>query len=181
MKGGVDMATRTAAAGGVVAWVVLGLVGTLAGPGAVQNLSFAISALGLVTGGALLSIRFFQAGATTVAGGFALLVLAESHGLGLAAGGSAAAASVGTSAALYIPGLLFVSLPPAFPALGRITGLLAALAFAALASLYAIGIHVDPAHPLAGAGYALMSVAAFVWVYASLKSGENKGFGRLVS
>ena len=76
------MDTRHAAASGLVAWAGAGLVGTLAGPGATQHVSFAISAVGLVIGGALLSVRYFSAGATTVATGFALLVLAESHALG---------------------------------------------------------------------------------------------------
>ncbi|MEP6872516.1 MAG: hypothetical protein ABI939_11805 [Anaerolineaceae bacterium] len=61
------------AAGGVVAWVGFGLVGTLAGAGGTQNVCFAISALGLVTGGALLGVRYARAGTTTVATGFALL------------------------------------------------------------------------------------------------------------
>lgn len=171
--GGNDVDTRRAAAGGLVAWAALGLVGTLAGPGATQNVSFAISALGLVTGGALLSVRYFRAGATTVAAGFALLVLAESHALGLAAGGVAATASVGSSAALYIPGLLLVSLPSVLPALGRIAGILATIPFAALASLYTTGAAVDPTNPFAGAGYGLMSIAVFVWVYAIYRSRDR--------
>lgn len=161
-----EVNTDHPAAGGVVAWVGFGLVGTLAGAGGTQNLCFAISALGLVTGGALLGVRYASAGTTTVAAGFALLALAESHALGLAAGGAAATASVGGSAALYIPGLLLVSLPGVLPLVGRIAGVLAAIPFAALAWLYTTGVAVDPTSPFAGAGYGLMSLAALVWVYA---------------
>lgn len=160
------MDTRHAAAGGLAAWAGLGLVGSLAGPGATQNLSFAISAIGLVTGGALLCVRYFSVGATMVATGFALLVLAESHALGLAAGGAVATGSIGSSAALYIPGLLLVSLPAVLPVLGRIVGVLATIPFAALAWLYTTGAAVDPTNPFAGAGYGLMSVAVLVWLYA---------------
>ncbi len=145
----------------------------LPGPGAIQNVSFAISSVGLVTGGALLGVRYFSAGATTVAAGFALLVLAESHALGLAAGGAVATASVGSSAALHIPALLLVSLPAVLPALGRIAGVLATIPFAALAWLYTTGAAVDPANPFAGAGYGLMSIAVFVWIYAIYRSGNR--------
>ncbi|HEY8656771.1 MAG TPA: hypothetical protein VIN34_08555 [Candidatus Limnocylindria bacterium] len=167
--------TRDLAAGGLVVWIVLGLAGTLAGPGTTQQVTFAISALGLVTGGALLSVRQFRAGAATVATGFALLVLAESHALGLAAGGVAATASVGMSAALYVPGLLLVSIPSVLPGVARIAGVIATIPFAALAALYTTGMHVDPANPFAGAGYGLMSIAVVVWVYALYRP-DNPSF-----
>ena len=80
-------------------------------------------------------------------------------------GSSISTRSVGSSAALNIPGLLLVSLPAVLPVLGRIAGVLATIPFAALAWLYTTGAPVDPANPFAGAGYGLMSIAVFVWIY----------------
>lgn len=74
---------------------------------------------------------------------------------------------------LYTPGLLMIALSEWAPAWVRLLGSLAALPFAAHSLIYLAGGAIDSTGPLAGAGYALLTVTIVGWILAVLGSGRS--------
>jgi hypothetical protein len=167
--------TRHVTAIALAIGAVLGIGGSIAGAGVTQNVLYAVSSLGLITGAALLAQRHYGAGSPTVAAGFALLALAEAQTL---AGGApqlpSAQAAFAGALALYLPALLLISLPPGIHIVGRIAGALAVIPFGAFSWLYFTGAKPDPAGPLPGAGYGLLTIAILVWIWMLYRSAARK-------
>lgn len=162
--------TRLVIAAGLGVGVVFGFGGSFLPVGPAQNLSEAISSLGLILGAALLAARFAREGRDTVAVGLGLLALAEGV---LMSGGTAAdagaSASFAAGTALYVVALLLTSLPRAFPTWSRVLGALAAIPFAIHAGLRMLGGAPDPSGPVASTGYGLLSLAMVGWILFVLR------------
>ena len=73
-------------------------------------------------------------------------------------------ASFAAGVLLYAPALLLIALSRWAPTWARVTGAAAAAVFAAHSLTYLGGGTVDSAGPLAGAGYALLSITIIGWV-----------------
>ena len=120
---------RTTIVGGLAVFVVLGLVANIPGEGALQDLLHAVSSIGLVVAAALLALREAHRGGDLVAGGFAILAIAQI--VMWAGAGTGGEASFAAAALFFAPALLLVSLPPCFAIWTRAAGALAAVPFGA--------------------------------------------------
>lgn len=158
---------------GLVVGGVLGFGGSLLGPGAVQNLLYAVSALGLILAATLLAVEHASAGRRLAAAGFALLALGETRLLN-PTDEPGADASFAAGVMLYAPGLLLIALSPWAPRWVRATGAAAAVVFAAHALVYFGGGTVDSTGPLASIGYGLLTVTVAGWALTVLRSPKSR-------
>jgi hypothetical protein len=152
---------------GLLLAVVPGFAGGLAGPGTMQTILYAVSSLGLVSATMVLALRHARIGQshTLVAAGMALLTIAE---MLLWAGGRPGDAGYDQTFAggvmFYVPALLLISVPRAYPLLVRIIGVLASLPWAAFAVRFLTGETPSYADTLASTGYAFLGLTMIAWV-----------------
>jgi hypothetical protein len=155
---------------GLVVGAVLGQVGGALGIGTAQTVLFAVSSVGLAVGAVLLAIRHLQRGEPVVAAGFAILAVAETMiwtGGGPEQGGEAAFAG---ATLFYVPALLMVSLPSAFPTWVRALGAVAAVPFGIHVALFLLGAEPTSQGAPAIAGYILLTLAVVGWILSVVRS-----------
>lgn len=161
--------TRAIVVGGLIVGAVLGFGGNFFEQGNMQDLLYGLSALGLILSSVLLAVEHAAAGHRLGAAGFALLALGETRVLNPTdAPGSEASFAAGVL--LYAPGLLMIALSNWAPRWVRLVGAMAAVPFAAHALVYLGGGTIDSTDPLAGIGYALLTVAIIGWTLTVLGS-----------
>ncbi len=117
---------------------------------------------------ALLAASHAVGGLPLAATGFALLALAESRLLTPTTVPGADGIFAGT-ALLYVPALLTIALSGWAPVWVRVVGALAAVPFLAHALIFFAGGTVSSSGPLAGAGYALLTVTIVGWIATLLR------------
>ena len=162
-------ATRSIVVGGLAVGAVLGFGGNFFEQGSTQNVMYAVSALGLILSSVLLAVQHVSAGRLLAAAGFVVLALGETRVLNPTdvPGGEA---SFAAGVLLYAPGLLMIALSRWAPLWVRAVGAIAAVPFAAHALVYLGGGDVDSTGPLAGIGYALLTVTIIGWIVTVLRS-----------
>lgn len=153
---------------GLAIGAVLGMAGNFVTPGPVQDLLFVVSALGLIVAAALLATRHAVGGLPLAAAGFALLALAEARLLGPTAAPGGDGIFAGTTL-LYCPALVVIALSGWAPLWVRVVGAVAALPFLAHSLVFFAGGTIDHSGPLAGAGYALLTVTIVGWILTLLR------------
>ena len=158
-----EPSTRPLVVAGLAVGAVLGFSGNFVTPGPVQDVMYAVSAVGLIFGAVLLVVEHLTAGRLLPAAGFAMLALGEARLLNPthAPGGES---SFAAGVMLYAPGLVLIALSPWAPRWARVTGAVAAACFAAYSLAYFAGMSVDSSGPLAGAGYALLTLTIVGWI-----------------
>jgi hypothetical protein len=163
---------RTTIVGGLAVFVALGLVANIPGEGALQDLLFAVSSIGLTVAGVLLLLREARRGAELVAAGFAIFAVAEIIiWVGGGTTGPASEAPFAAATLFYVPALLLISLPPRFALWARAAGALAAVPFGFHAVVFLLG--GNPAEVLQIAGYLLLSVAVIGWAVDVVRSAPS--------
>ncbi|MEX1004470.1 MAG: hypothetical protein WD156_03770 [Acidimicrobiia bacterium] len=158
---------------GLVVGAVLGQVGGAIGIGTAQTILFATSSVGLTVGVALMAVRHLRRGQVLVGAGFAILAVAETMiwtGGGPEQGGESAFAG---GALFYLPALLMISLPAAFPWWVRAVGSLAAVSFGIHAYLFLLGVEVTSQGLPAIVGYVLLTLAVIGWVVSVVRSPDR--------
>lgn len=166
--------TRSAIIGGLVVGAVLGFGGNFVEQGHVQDVMYGLSALGLIVASVLLAIELASAGERLSAAGFVLLALGETRVLNPTdVPGGEAAFAVGVL--LYAPGLLLLARSTWAPRWVRLVGAAAAIPFAAHALTFLGGADVDSTGPLAGVGYALLTITIIGWALAVLRAPRAHG------
>lgn len=163
--------TRHVIVGGLVVGAVLGFGGNFFERGPVQSLLYAISAAGLILAAVLLSLEHASAGRRLTAAGFALLALGETRVLN-PTDAPAGEDSFAVGVLLYVPGLLLIALSGWAPRWVRLLGAAAAVPFAAHSLSYLGGGAVDSSGPLAGTGYALLTLTVVGWILTVRRSQE---------
>lgn len=148
---------------------VLGFSGSFLSPGAVQNMLYAVSAVGLILAATLLAAEHASTGRQRAGAGFALLALGETRLLN-PTDAPGADASFAAGVLLYAAGLLLLALSSWAPRWVRATGAAAAVFFAAHALVYFGGRTVDSTGPLASIGYGLLTVTVAGWIITVLRS-----------
>src|SRR5512133_206655 len=119
------------AAIGLVVGAVFGLAGTLMSSTHLQAGLWAIDSVSLVIATSLLSLKYLQAGAEIVAGGFLVFAIGEGVLLsGTAAGPSGSVPAFAAGTALWAAGLALISAPSQLPPWLRLLGTIAACLFA---------------------------------------------------
>lgn len=148
---------------------LLGFSGSFVGPGAVQDVLYAVSAVGLILAATLLAVEHASTGRRLAAAGFALLALGETR---LLSPTDAPGADVSFAAGVmvYAPGLLLIALSSWAPRWVRASGAAAAVFFAVHALVYFTGRTVDSTGPLASIGYGLLTMTVAGWVITVLRS-----------
>ena len=161
--------TRAIIVGGLVIGAVLGFGGNFVNQGNTQNVLYGLSALGLILASVLLALEHACTGHRFAAAGFALLALGETRVLNPTdvPGGEA---SFAAGVLLYAPGLLLIALSTWAPRWVRLVGAIAAVPFAAHSLLYLGGRAIDSTDPLAGIGYALLTITVVGWILTVLRS-----------
>lgn len=169
---------RTTIVGGLAVFVVLGLVANIPGEGALQDLLHAVSSIGLVVAAALLALREARRGADLVAGGFAILAIAQ---VVMWAGfGTGSEASFAAAVLFFAPALLLISAPPRFAFWARIAGALAAVPFGAHGIAYLLN-GSQPEGLLNAEGniaYPVLIIAVIGWtvdVFRSTRAARKEG------
>jgi hypothetical protein len=163
---------------GLAIGAVLGFGGNFLPAGPLQNIVYTLSSLGIIMGSALLAAWIADWGQTIAAVGFALLALAESigfSGIFLVANAPtfSGAYTFAAGVALYAVALPLASIPHSFPLWTRITGVLAAIPFAAHALLWLLGRSPEPSGPLATIGYVLLIVTMVGWIITVLRTAPS--------
>ena len=170
--------TRQIIVGGLQLGAVLGFGGNFFDRGPVQTLLYALSAAGLIVASVLLAVEHASAGRRLAAAGFALLALGETRVLN-PTDAPAGEDSFAVGVLLYVPGLLMIALSGWAPPWVRLLAAAAAVPFAAHALIYLGGGAVDSAGPLAGIGYALLTLTVVGWIVTVLRSGAAPGRAEL--
>lgn len=165
--------TRGIIVGALVVGAVLGFGGNFIEPGGVQNVMYALSAVGLIIGSVLLAVKHASVGHSLAAAGFALVALGETRILNPTdvPGGDA---SFAAGVLLYVPGLLMIALSGWAPRWVRLVGATAAIPFSLHSLIYLGGGAVDSTGPLAGIGYALFTLTVVGWLLTVLRSGGQQ-------
>lgn len=161
--------TRPISVGGLVVGAVLGFGGNFLEQGATQNVFYALSAAGLIVASVLFVLEHASSGHRLAAAGFAVLALGETRVLNPAdvPGGEA---SFAAGVLLYAAGLLMIAASTWAPPWARVTGAMAAVPFAAHSLVYLGGAEIDSTDPLAGIGYALLTITVVGWILEVLRS-----------
>ncbi|HEX2179045.1 MAG TPA: hypothetical protein VHL54_05920 [Actinomycetota bacterium] len=164
--------TRSVIVAGLAVGAVLGFGGNFVDRGVTQSVMYGLSAVGLILSSVLLAVEHLSAGHRLAAAGFALLALGETRVLNPTdvPGGEA---SFAAGVLLYAPGLVMIALSTWAPRWVRLLGAVAALPFAAHSLIYFGGGAVDSTGPIAGIGYALLTVTVVGWILTVLR-GERR-------
>lgn len=162
--------TRAIIVGGLVVGAVLGFGGNLVEQGSnTQSVLYGISALGLILASVLLAVEHVSTGHRLAAAGFALLALGETRVLN-PTDLPGAQASFAAGVLLYAPGLLMIALSAWAPRWVRLVGAITAVPFATHSLVYLGGGAIDSTGPLAGIGYALLTVTIVGWIRTVLRA-----------
>lgn len=154
---------------GLVVGALLGQVGGALGVGAAQTFLFAVSSVGLTVGAILLALRHLERHEPLVAGGFAILAVAEMilwSGGGPEQGGEV---SFAVATLYYVPALIMISLPAGLPRWARTFGVLAVFPFGLHAVLFLLGREPTSQGPPAIIGYVLLTLAVIGWIVSVIR------------
>ncbi len=159
---------RPVVVGGLAVGAVLGFAGNFVANDEVRSVLWGVSAAGLVLAAILLAVEHTLAGDRFAAAGFAVFALGETRVLNPAdaPGGED---SFAAGALLYAAGLLLIAASGWSPVWVRIVAAAAALAFAAHSLGYLGGATIDSTGPVAGVGYALLTITVAGWIFTVLR------------
>lgn len=159
------MIRSVAAVGFTLGWV-LGLVGAAVGVGTTQNVLYAVSSIGLTTGAVILGVYLIGLN-RVMASGLFILALGEAVIHTQGPGGADAFASATYA---YLAGLLLAALSGWGPGWTRVTAAASGIAFGIHAFAHAGGADVAVDGPIAGVGYALLSLTLIGWTWHLFKA-----------
>ena len=165
--------TNMLASIGLAIGAIFGMSGSFITEPTLQIALYEISSIGLTAALVLLAVKFIRAEKDFLSTGFLLLAIAEAiMTTGSALGAVGGQPSFGAGMALYVPALLFISIPKEFPLWTRLTGIAASIPFAIAASKIFMGEEVLSTSALPGAGYGLLTLTIVGWIIVLLR--ENK-------
>jgi hypothetical protein len=136
-----------------------------------KHMAWAVSAFFMIIGASMLSSKLTRDGHDIPAAGFIVLSIAQATSYAFIATHDAGAEQFGAVIAIFIPGIILISVYPIIPLVLRISGILAAIAFSVLAVLIYRGIYtVVVEDTLTTAGYVLMSILLVGWAWLIYKN-----------
>ena len=156
---------------GLAIGAVFGVLGSVfASHPLLQTGLYEISSVALVAAMVFLAIKFLRDDSDYLAAGFLVFAIGEAiMTVGMPLGQVGGQPSFGAGMAMYVPGLLFISIPKKFPLLVRLTGIAAAIPFGIAATKIFLGEQVLSTEPLPGAGYGLLTVTIIGWIWVLLR------------
>lgn len=162
---------RIIASIGLAIGALFGALGSIfVDPPVLQTVLYEISSVGLVVATAFLTIKYIRTNMDFLATGFLIFAIGEAiMTVGMPLGADGGMAAFGAGLALYVPALLFISIPKYFPVIFRITGIAASIPFAISASKIFLGKQVLSTEALPGIGYGLLVITIIGWIWTILK------------
>lgn len=164
---GVRNAANVIAGIGLALGGVFGMVGTFVAARNLQAACWAVDGVGLIVAGVILSLKYFRQGSDVIAAGF--LVFSMGSGVMLVGTATTLQASVpsfGAGTALWVAGLLLVSLPREFAVWARLAGVIASVLFALVSARIFWGQQILPiAKPLPYFAYPFLVLALVGWIW----------------
>lgn len=129
---------------GLAMGAIFGMSGSIfVEPEVLQSSLYEISSVSLVAATVLLTIKYLREGRDFIATGFLLFAIGEAiMTVGMPLGQVGGQPSFGAGMAIYVPALLFISLPGGFPLVIRFAGITASVLFAVAASKIFLGQQV---------------------------------------
>jgi hypothetical protein len=160
---------------GLAFGAVFGLAGTVVAQPNLRSAFWAIDAVGLVVGTALLALKFFRAGNDFVAAGFLVFAVGEGVMLsGTAATLEASVPAFAAGTALWSAALLLTSVPRGFAGWVRVVGTLAAILFAITSATIFTGGRILPiSSPLPSFAYPFLVLTFLGWIWTLLKPSDT--------
>ena len=143
---------------GLAIGAIFGVSGSIfVDPPVLQIALYEISSVALVSVAVFLAVKYLKENLDLLATGFFIFAIGEAiMTVGSPLGVVGGQPSFGAGMALYVPGLLCISLAKGFPAVVRFTGVAASIPFAIAASKIFLGREVLSTSPWPGAGYGLL-------------------------
>jgi hypothetical protein len=156
---------------GLAIGAAFGVAGSIfTDPASMQIALYEISSVGLIAASTLLAVKYLRSNNDLIATGFLLFAIGEAiMSVGTAGGQVAAQPAFAAGMALYIPSLLFLSIPKEFPIWSRIAGIAACVPFLVAASKIFLGEQVLSTSPFPGAGYGLLTITIIGWIWTLLR------------
>jgi hypothetical protein len=150
--------------------VISGLASQVMPSEGYQHLMWAVSAFFMIIGSSLLSSDLTRHGHDIPAAGFIVLSIAQAMSYGFIATHDAGQEQLGAIIAIFIPGVLLISMYDVIPWFIRIAGFLSAAAFTVLAICIYREIKNDfLLAVLTNVGYMLMNFVTLAWAWLVFK------------
>ena len=150
--------------------VVSGLVSQVVPSEGYQHFMWAVSAFFMIVGSSLLSSDLTRHGHDIPAAGFIILSIGQAMSYGFIATHDAGPEQLGAIIAIFIPGVILISLYDVVPWFIRIAGFLSAATFAILAILIYREIKNEVLlSVLTNGGYMLMNFVTLAWAWLLYK------------
>lgn len=156
---------------GLAIGAIFGMSGSIfSEPEVLQTCLYEISSLGLTAATAFLAIKYYRQQNDYVGTGFLLFAIAEAiMTVGTPLGQIGGQPAFGAGMAMYVPGLLFISIPKVFPLIPRLTGIAACIPFGIAGSRIFMGEQVLSTSALPGAAYGLLTLTIIGWIWSIWK------------
>ena len=159
---------RIVAATALVIGAVLGMAGTFTPSAGLRGLAWGTDGIALVVASAVLVVYHLRQGNDLLAAGFLVFLAGETLIVsGSAMDLAASAPTFAAGAGLWAAALALVGFSPVLPMFVRVTGWIAAIAFAATAGRMFVGVALNPlSKPLPFYAYPFLGITLFGWAWA---------------
>jgi hypothetical protein len=146
--------------------VVIGFGGSFVPAGGVQHVFWALGAFFMIIASSLLGSKLAREEHDIPAAGFTIIAVAQAMSYGFLATHDAGNEQFGAVVAIYVPGLMLISLYELANVFIRITGFIAAVSFASLALIIFLDFHIETLSPiLTQLGYAAFNICLLGWAW----------------
>lgn len=167
---------RVVAAPALVIGAVLGMAGTFTPSAELRGLAWGIDGIALVVASAVLVVYHFREGHDRLAAGFLIFLAGETLIVsGSAMGLAASAPTFAAGAGLWAAALALIGFSPILPMFVRVTGWIAAIAFAVTTARMFAGVALTPlSRPLPFYAYPLLGLTLLGWAWAHARQTANR-------
>ena len=165
--------TRALIGAALAVGVVFGFGGNFL-PQTAQIAAHAISSVGLVVGCTTLALTLLQQHRVFVAAGLFVLAACEIVMWNNGPQGDLSESAVADAFLFFVPALLLISIPRAFPIWSRIAGAIAAVPFGIHASQFLLGNPPSESSPYAVVGYMLLTIAVIGWIVGVVRPATSR-------
>ena len=159
---------RVVAAPALVIGAVLGMAGTFTSSAGLRGLAWGIDGTALVVASAVLVVHHLRKGHDLLAAGFVVFLAGETLIVsGSAMDLAASAPTFAAGAGLWAAALALISVSPLLPAFVRVTGGIAAMAFAITAARMFAGVALTPlSKPMPFYAFPFLGLTLLGWAWA---------------
>lgn len=150
---------------------IFGMAGTMVAAANLRAAFWALDAVGLVVAASILALSYFRKDKLAVASGFLVFAIGEAVMLsGTASSLDASVPAFAAGTALWSAALLLTCVPKEFAVWTRLTGVVAAILFAIVATQIFLGAPLTPlSRPLPFFGYPFLVLTFAGWIWTTLK------------